>query len=73
MDWSFPPALQAKYERVLEQTRLLQKEFGITPMTIEQRYEDLCKRRIEKEQQLKELEKLQKLRSLQKQPLPFKK
>jgi peptidoglycan hydrolase CwlO-like protein len=59
IDWSFPPDLQAKYDRVLAQTRKLQAEFGIKPMTIEERYQNYLKRQEEitrREQEIKEFE-----------------
>jgi len=37
IDWKLPPDLQEKFNQVQAQTRKLQEEFGITPMTIEQR------------------------------------
>ena len=36
-DWSLTPELQKKFEEVQAQTRRLQAEFGITPMTLEER------------------------------------
>ena len=47
IDWSFPPDLQAKYDRVLAQTRKLQAEFGIKPMTLEERYQKYLSRKEE--------------------------
>ena len=37
IDWSFPPELQAQYDRILEQNKRLQAEMGIKSMTIEER------------------------------------
>jgi peptidoglycan hydrolase CwlO-like protein len=59
IDWSFPPELQAKYDRVLAQTRKLQAEFGIKPMTLEERAQIYEKRKEEinrRQQEIKELE-----------------
>ena len=47
IDWSFPPELQAQYDRVLAQTRRLQAELGIKPMTIEERAAAYEKRKRE--------------------------
>ena len=35
--WALTPELQKKYEEVVAHTRRLQKEMGITPMTLEER------------------------------------
>lgn len=59
IDWSFPPDIQAQYDRVVDQTRQLQKEFGIEPKTIEQRYQDYLDRKAEenrRQEQLRQLE-----------------
>jgi len=58
IDWSFPPDIQAQYDRVLAQTRHLQKEFGIEPKTIEQRYQEYLTRKAAEEQKQAELAKL---------------
>ena len=47
IDWSFPPELQAQYERVVDQTRRIQAELGIKPRTIEERAADYAKRKQE--------------------------
>lgn len=57
IDWSFPPDIQAQYDRVLAQTRQLQKEFGIEPKTIEQRYQEYLIRKSAEEQKQLELAK----------------
>ncbi len=59
IDWSFPPDLQAQYDRVRAQTRKLQVEFGIKPMTLEERaqaYENRKKEIDRRQQEIKELE-----------------
>lgn len=61
IDWSFPPEIQAQYDRVLEQTRRLQKELGIQPRTLEQRHQDYIKRKIEEQKIKEELNKIQAL------------
>lgn len=43
MNWQLPPDLQKKYQEVVNETRELQKYFGITPMTIEERVENYKK------------------------------
>lgn len=68
IDWSFPPDIQAQYDRVLAQTRKLQKELGITPMTLEQRAQAYHKRKAQEEQYRKQLEEYQSLIG-QKRPL----
>ena len=45
IDWSFPPELQAQYDRVVAQTRRLQAEMGIKPRTIEERAADYLKKK----------------------------
>lgn len=60
IDWSFPPDLQAQYDRVLAQTRRLQAELGVQPMTIEERAESYRKKKLEQAQKQQELEELQK-------------
>lgn len=59
IDWSFPPDIQAQYDRVLAQTRRLQVELGITPMTLAERAAAYEKKKVEaarKEKELRELE-----------------
>jgi hypothetical protein len=69
MDWSFPPDLQIQYERVLAQTRRLQAELGITPMTLEERAAAYEKRRMEEQRKQQELAELQQ-RLIKNRPLP---
>ncbi len=69
MDWSFPPDLQIQYERVLAQTRRLQAELGITPMTLEERAAAYDKRRMEEQRKQQELAELQQ-RLIKNTPLP---
>ncbi len=49
-DWSLTPELQKKFEEVQAQTRRLQAEFGITPMTLEERAAAYQKRKAEEAQ-----------------------
>ncbi len=49
-DWSLTPELQKKFEEVQAQTRRLQAEFGITPMTLEERAAADQKRKAEEAQ-----------------------
>ena len=49
-DWSLTPELQKKFEEVQAQTRRLQAEFGITPMTLEERSAAYEKRKAEEAQ-----------------------
>ncbi len=58
IDWSFTPDIQAQYDRVLSETRRLQKEFGIEPKIIEQRYQEYLTRKAAEEQKQAELAKL---------------
>ena len=60
-DWSLTPELQKKFEEVQAQTRRLQAEFGITPMTLEERAKAYEQRKLEEQRREKELEKFQKL------------
>ncbi len=57
--WALTPELQKKFEEVQAQTRKLQKEFGITPMTIEERYQAYERRKAKEAQQASELAELQ--------------
>lgn len=49
-DWSLTPELQKRFEQVQAQTRRLQAEFGITPMTLEERAAAYEKRKAEEAQ-----------------------
>lgn len=49
-DWSLTPELQKRFEEVQAQTRRLQAEFGITPMTLEERAAAYEKRKAEEAQ-----------------------
>jgi isopentenyldiphosphate isomerase len=71
-DWSFPPDLQAQYERVLAQTRRLQQELGITPRTIEQRHQDYLARKAEEQRIKEELDKIQALTGHRRPPIKWK-
>lgn len=46
-DWSLTPELQKKFEEVVAHTRRLQKEMGITPMTLEERAAAYAKKKEE--------------------------
>lgn len=50
IDWSFPPDIQAQYDRVLAQTRKLQDELGIKPMTLEERAQSYIERKHQEEE-----------------------
>lgn len=47
IDWSFPPELQAQYDRVVAQTRRLQAEMGIKSRTIAERAADYARKKEE--------------------------
>ncbi len=72
IDWSFPPDIQAQYDRVLAQTRKLQKEFGIEPRTIEQRCQDYLKRQEEEKRRQEELAKLSQITGQRRPPPKWK-
>jgi transcriptional regulator of met regulon len=57
MDWSLPPDLQKKHDEIVARTRELQKELGIKPRTIEERYQDYLTREAEKQRRAEELAK----------------
>ena len=59
IDWSFPPDLQEQYNRVLAQTRRLQKELGIEPRTIEQRYQDYLRKQADEKRKQEQLTHIQ--------------
>lgn len=69
VDWSFPPELQAQYDRVLADVRRLQAEFGITPMTLEERALAYEQRRKQEQQRQIELAKLQAI-TANRRPIP---
>lgn len=69
MDWSFPPDLQKRYDEILATTRRLQKELGIEPRTLEQRYQDYLKRQEDEQRRAEELAKIKALTSTRR-PLP---
>jgi len=58
--WALTSELQKKYDRVVAHTRRLQAEFGITPMTFEERAAAYTQRKQEKQRRQAELEELQK-------------
>jgi CRP-like cAMP-binding protein len=72
IDWGFPSELEEQYQRVLAQTRRLQQELGITPRTLEERYQDYLKR-LEEEQRIKEeLNRLQAITGQRRPPVKWK-
>lgn len=54
IDWKLPPDLQEKFDKIQAHTRQLQKELGITPMTLEERYQAYLKRK-QQEEELKKI------------------
>lgn len=67
MLWADNPELQQRYERVSSETRRLQQELGIEPLTLEQRHQRYLDRiqreeRAEQERQ-RQLEELKKLKA----------
>lgn len=58
-DWTLPPDLQEKYDRILSTTRRLQMEMGIKPMTLEERHQEYLKKQAEETQRQEELRQLQ--------------
>lgn len=66
--WSDNPELQLRYNKILAETRRLQVELNVTPMTLEQRYADLLKRQ---EEQRKIEEELKKINSIPRAKLSF--
>lgn len=69
INWSFPKDLQEKYDKILADTRRLQKEFGIEPRTMEQRYQDYLNKKAAEALQQKELENLLQSR-MNRRPIP---
>ena len=57
--WGDDPELQRRFNEVQETVRRLQIEFGITPRTIEQRYQDYLSRKAEEARKAEELKKLE--------------
>jgi ATP-dependent exoDNAse (exonuclease V) alpha subunit len=72
----FPDELQQRYEKILAQTRKLQKELGIKSRTLEERYQDYLARRAEEEKRLEDQrrleEELKKLNFASRARLPIK-
>ena len=60
-DWSFPPDLQERYERIVAENRRLQKELGVKPRTMEQRFRDYLARQAEEQRRLEEQKKFEQL------------
>jgi len=60
-DWSFPPDLQERYERIVAETRRLQKELGVKPRTMEQRFRDYLAQQAEEQRRLEEQKKFEQL------------
>ena len=69
IDWSFPPELQAQYDRIVAKTRRLQIELGIEPMTLEQRHQAYLNRQAEEQRKQEELKLIQE-RMSRMRPLP---
>lgn len=59
--WSNDPDIQKRYNEIVAQTRRLQAELGITPMTLEQRAEDYRRRQQEELARQEELKKLEEI------------
>jgi hypothetical protein len=72
IDWSFPPDIQAQYDRVLADVRRLQAEMGIKPMTLEERAAAYEYRQQEEKRRQEELEKLQKITGQRRPPPKWK-
>jgi hypothetical protein len=67
--WKDNPELAQRYNKILEQTRRLQAEFGIVPRTLEER---ICDFHIKKQQEQQRKVELAKLTAI-KRPLPISK
>ena len=71
----FPDELQQRYEQILAQTRKLQKQLGITPRTLEERYQNYLARKAEEQKRLEEQrqleEELKKLNTANRPRLPL--
>lgn len=72
INWSFPPDLQERYDKIVAETRRLQKELGIEPRTMEQRHQDYLKKQTEKQHKEAELKKLQQSVGLRRPPPKWK-
>ncbi len=59
IDWNLTPENQALYERVVAQTRRIQKELGIEPMTLEERARSYERKRAEIERRQQEVRELE--------------
>lgn len=67
--WALTPELQKRFEEIQAHTRRLQKELGITPMTLEERCQAYEQRKEEEKRKEEELIKLQNQIKLHR-PLP---
>ena len=72
IDWNLPPDLQKKYNEVVALTRILQKELGVEPRTLEQRHQDFLKRKEEEQRRAAELEKIKALTGTRRPPPKWK-
>lgn len=65
--WADNPELQARYNRIRAQTRCLQQELGIEPLTLEQRHQLYLfrkqKEQAEEQERLRQLQELERLRA----------
>lgn len=50
VSWDLPPDLQKKFEDIQAHTRRLQRELGVTPMTLEERVAAYAERKKQEEQ-----------------------
>lgn len=69
IDWSFSPEVQALYDKVTAANARLQRELGITPMTLAERAEAYERNKAENMRRQEELRQLQE-RISKSRPLP---
>lgn len=64
----FPPYLQQRYEQILARIRQFQKELGIQPQTLAEKYQDFLIKKEQEQLRAAELEKFKNLIGIKKTP-----
>jgi len=67
----WPPDIEQRYNTIRAETDRLQREFGIKPRTLDERYQDYLQRIAQEQKQQEQLRKLEELRRQQPKPMPL--
>jgi len=70
--WSLTPELQKRFEEIQAQTRMLQEQLGITPMTLDERAVAYTKRKEDERKRQEELAKLTQITGQRRPPPKWK-